>query len=161
MFTSAGAAVVFAVAAISAAAAIVSAALAFSAKIAAQECFAFSAGKNFFRFYIKTQARRSIPALFIYAMVTDKVAVRNFLSALAGNGDPVRNEIMSLSAVFAFTFVFHRKKPFPPKINLYKLYQYFFKPSTQIEIPVREKTEELFSKSPPCQRVLDFLTACG
>ena len=107
---SAGTAVVFAVAAIAA----ISAAVAFSAKVmtAAKECFAFSAGKNFRRFFIKPKAGGSVAALFKSAMVTNKVTVGNFLSAFAGNGDAVRNKIMSLSAVFTSAFMFHWQKPF-------------------------------------------------
>ena len=72
-FSAAGTAVVSAVAAGIAIAAIV----VFSAKIvaAAEEGFAFSAGKNFLRLFIETQTGGSIPALFICAMVANKIAV--------------------------------------------------------------------------------------
>ena len=72
-FSAAGIAVVSAVAAGIAIAAIV----VFSAKIvaAAEEGFAFSAGKNFLRLFIETQTGGSIPALFICAMVANKIAV--------------------------------------------------------------------------------------
>ena len=109
-FSAAGTAVVSAVAAGIAIAAIV----VFSAKIvaAAEESFAFSAGKNFGRFFIKTQTGRSIPALFVNTMVANKVAVGNFLSALAGNGYAVGNKIVSPSAVFTSAFMFHKVNPF-------------------------------------------------
>ena len=109
-FSAAGTAVVSAVAAGIAIAAIV----VFSAKIvaAAEEGFAFSAGKNFRRFFIKTQAGRSISALFINAVVADKIPVRNSSSAFAAYCDSVGNKIMSPSAVFTFAFMFHWQKPF-------------------------------------------------
>ena len=112
-FTATGTAIVSAVSAISAVAAI----MAFSAKImsAAKECFAFSAGKNFFRLFIKAQTGRSISALFKCAMVTNKIAVGNFFSAFTGNGDSVRNKVVSPSAVFAFAFMFHKVKSFSLK----------------------------------------------
>ena len=72
-FSAAGTAVVSAVAAGIAIAAIV----VFSAKIvaAAEEGFAFSAGKNFIRLFIETQTGGSIPAFFISTMVANKIAV--------------------------------------------------------------------------------------
>ena len=72
-FSAAGTAVVSAVAAGIAIAAIV----VFSAKIvaAAEEGFAFSAGKNFLRFFLIAQAGRCIPSFFIRAVVANKVAV--------------------------------------------------------------------------------------
>ena len=120
-FSPAGTAIVSAVSAITA---IVLAAVVFSVDVAVKKCFAFSAGKNLIGFFIKTQTGRSIPALFIYAMVTDEIAVGNFLSAFSAYCDSVRDKIMSPSAVFAFTFMFHWQKPFQLKINLYKLYHY-------------------------------------
>ncbi len=113
-FTFAGTA---AVSAISTVSAIVSAAVAFPVKVAVKKCFAFSAGKNFLRLFIKTQAGRSVTAFFIYTVVADKVAVGNFLSAFSGNGDAVRNKIMSPSAVFTFAFMFHRVNPFHKNIS--------------------------------------------
>ena len=108
-FSPAGTAIVSAVSAITA---IVLAAVVFSVDITVKECFAFSAGKNFGRFFIKTQTGRSIPALFVNTMVANKVAVGNFLSALAGNGYAVGNKIVSPSAVFTSAFMFHRVNPF-------------------------------------------------
>ena len=99
-FAAAGTAFVSAIAAITAA-------VVFSVNVAVKKSFAFSSGKNFRRFFIKTQTGRSIPALFVNAMVTNKVAVGNFLSALAGNGYAVGNKIMSPSAVFTSAFMFH------------------------------------------------------
>ena len=90
----------------------IAAAVAFSVKVSVKKSFAFSAGKNFGRFFIKTQTGRSIPALFVNTMVANKVAVGNFLSALAGNGYAVGNKIMSPSAVFTSAFMFHRVNPF-------------------------------------------------
>ena len=110
-FPAAGTAVASAIAAIAA----IAAAVVFSVDVAVKKCFAFSAGKNLIGFFIKTQTGRSIPALFIYAMVTDEIAVGNFLSAFSGNGYTVRDKVMSLSSVFAFTFMFHRQKPFQLK----------------------------------------------
>lgn len=110
-FPAAGTAVVSAVAAVSA----IAAAVVFSVDVAVKKCFAFSAGKNLIGFFIKTQTGRSIPALFIYAMVTDEIAVGNFLSAFSGNGYTVRDKVVSPSSVFAFTFMFHRQKPFQLK----------------------------------------------
>jgi hypothetical protein len=107
-FPAAGTAVVSAVSAIAAA-------VFFSVDVAVKKCFAFSAGKNLIGFFIKTQTGRSIPALFIYAMVTDEIAVGNFLSAFSGNGYTVRDKVVSPSSVFAFTFMFHRQKPFQLK----------------------------------------------
>ena len=107
-FPAAGTAVVSAVSAIAAA-------VVFSVDVAVKKCFAFSAGKNLIGFLIKTQTGRSIPALFIYAMVTDEIAVGNFLSAFSGNGYTVRDKVVSPSSVFAFTFMFHRQKPFQLK----------------------------------------------
>ena len=108
-FPAAGTAVVSAVSAIAA----IAAAVVFSVDVAVKKCFAFSAGKNLIGFFIETQTGRSIPALFIYAMVTDEIAVGNFLSAFAGNGNAVGNKIMSPSAVFASAFMFHKVDPFP------------------------------------------------
>ena len=108
-FSKAGTAVVSAVPAISA---IVFAAVAFSVKVSVKKSFAFSAGKNLIGFFIKTQTGRSIPALFVNTMVANKVAVGNFLSALAGNGYAVGNKIVSPSAVFTSAFMFHRVNPF-------------------------------------------------
>ena len=108
-FSAAGTAIVSAAAAM---VAIVAVVVAFSVKISVKKSFAFSAGKNFGRFFIKTQTGRSIPALFINTMVANKVAVGNFLSALAGNGYAVGNKIMSPSAVFTSAFMFHRVNPF-------------------------------------------------
>ena len=104
-FPSAGTAAVSTVSAITA----IAAAVAFSAKVmsAAEECFAFPAGKNLFRFFVEPKAGTGVPALFINAMVTNKVPVGNFLSAFAGYGNAVRNKIMSLSAVFTSAFMFH------------------------------------------------------
>lgn len=110
-FPAAGTAVVSAVSAIAA----IAAAVVFSVDVAVKKCFAFSAGKNLIGFFIKTQTGRSIPALFIYAMVTDEIAVGNFLSAFSGNGYTVRDKVVSPSSVFAFTFMFHRQKPFQLK----------------------------------------------
>ena len=93
-------------------AAIVSAAVGFSVNVAVKKSFAFSAGKDFFRFFIKTQTGRSIPALFINTMVANKVAVRNFLSAFAENGYAVRNKVVAFSAVFTSAFMFHKVNPF-------------------------------------------------
>ena len=109
-FSAAGTTLVSAVSAGIAIAAIVF----FSSKIvtAAEEGFAFSAGKNFRRFFIKPKAGGSVAALFKSAMVTNKIPVGNFLSAFAGNGDAVRDKIMSLSAVFTSAFIFHWQKPF-------------------------------------------------
>ena len=113
-FPAAGTAVVSAVSAIATIAAI-AAAVVFSVDVAVKKCFAFSAGKNLIGFFIKTQTGRSIPALFIYAMVTDEIAVGNFLSAFSGNGYTVRDKVVSPSSVFTFTFMFHRQKPFQLK----------------------------------------------
>ena len=110
-FPAAGTAVVSAVSAIAA----IAAAVVFSVDVAVKKCFAFSAGKNLIGFFIETQTGRSIPALFIYAMVTDEIAVGNFLSAFSGNGYTVRDKVVSPSSVFAFTFMFHRQKPFQLK----------------------------------------------
>ena len=110
-FPAAGTAVVSAVSAMVA----IAAAVVFSVDVAVKKCFAFSAGKNLIGFFIKTQTGRSIPALFIYAMVTDEIAVGNFLSAFSGNGYTVRDKVVSPSSVFAFTFMFHRQKPFQLK----------------------------------------------
>ena len=113
MFTAAAIGAIGAISASAAVSAIVSAgtaiaaAVVFSVKVAVQKGFAFSAGKNFRRLFIKTQTGRSIPALFINTMVTNKVPVGNFLSAFAGYGNAVRNKIMSLSAVFTSAFMFH------------------------------------------------------
>ena len=82
-FSAAGTAVVSAVAAGTAVVSAVAAGIAiaaivvFSAKIvaAAEEGFAFSAGKNFLRLFIETQTGGSIPAFFICAMVANKIAV--------------------------------------------------------------------------------------
>ena len=87
-------------------------AVVFSVKVSVKKSFAFSAGKNFGRFFIKTQTGRSIPALFVNTMVANKVAVGNFLSALAGNGYAVGNKIVSPSAVFTSAFMFHKVNPF-------------------------------------------------
>ena len=110
-FPAAGTAVVSAVSAMVA----IAAAVVFSVDVAVKKCFAFSAGKNLIGFFIKTQTGRSIPALFIYAMVTDEIAVGNFLSAFSGNGYTVRDKVVSPSSIFAFTFMFHRQKPFQLK----------------------------------------------
>ena len=110
-FPAAGTAVVSAVSTMVA----IAAAVVFSVDVAVKKCFAFSAGKNLIGFFIKTQTGRSIPALFIYAMVTDEIAVGNFLSAFSGNGYTVRDKVVSPSSVFAFTFMFHRQKPFQLK----------------------------------------------
>ncbi len=107
-FPGAGTAFVFTVAAVAA----IAAAVAFSAKIAAEECFAFSSGKDGFRLFIKAKTGRSVPAFFIYTVVTNKIAVGNFLSAFSGHRNAVRDKIMSFSAVFAFAFMFHWQKPF-------------------------------------------------
>ena len=48
----------------------------------------------------------------VNAMVANKVAVGNFLSALAGNGYAVGNKIVSPSAVFTSAFMFHKVKSF-------------------------------------------------
>ena len=117
-FSPAGTAIVSAVSTITA---IVLAAVVFSVDVTVKECFAFSAGKNFRRFFIKTQAGRSIAALFINTVVANKVAVRNFSSAFAAYCDSVGNKIMSPSAVFTFAFMFHWQKALSVKINLYKL----------------------------------------
>ena len=93
-------------------AAVASTAVGFSVNVAVKKSFAFSAGKNFGRFFIKTQTGRSIPALFVNTMVANKVAVGNFLSALAGNGYAVGNKIVSPSAVFTSAFMFHKVNPF-------------------------------------------------
>ena len=119
MFTAAAAgafaAAVSAIVSAGTAIAAIAAAVAFSVNVAVKKSFAFSAGKNFGRFFIKTQTGRSIPALFIYAMVTDEIAVGNLLSAFSGNGYTVRDKVVSPSSVFAFTFMFHRQKPFQLK----------------------------------------------
>ena len=92
----------------------IAAIMAFSAKImsAAEECFAFSPGKNFFWLFIKAQAGRSISPFFKCAVVTNQIPVGNFFSAFTGNGDSVRDKIVSPSAVFAFAFMFHKVKSF-------------------------------------------------
>ena len=112
MFTAAAAGAFAAAVSAIAAIAAIAAAVAFSVKVAVKKSFAFSSGKNFGRFFIKTQTGRSIPALFINTMVANKVAVGNFLSALAGNGYAVGNKIVSPSAVFTSAFMFHRVNPF-------------------------------------------------
>ena len=106
-FPSAGTAAVSTVSAIAAA-------VAFSAKVmsAAEECFTFPAGKNLFRFFVEPKAGTGVPAFFINAMVTNKVPVGNFLSAIAFDRNAVRNKIMSFSAVFTSAFMFHWQKPF-------------------------------------------------
>ena len=118
-FSAAGTAIVSAAVAMVAIAAVV---VAFSTKVAAQKCFAFSSGKNLFRLFVKAQAGRSVTAFFINAMVTNKVAVRNFLSAFAKNSYAVGNKIVSPSAVFTFAFMFHKGKSFSKKLSLNKLY---------------------------------------
>ena len=113
-FASAGTALVSAVAA----AVAISAAGSFSAKImaAAEEGFAFSAGKNFRRFFIKAKAGGGIAALFICTVVANKIPVGNFLSGLVCYGDPVRDIVMAFSAVFTSAFMFHWAKiPFSYK----------------------------------------------
>ena len=113
MFTAAAAcAFAAAVSAIVSAGTAIAAAVVFSVDVAVKKCFAFSAGKNLIGFFIETQTGRSIPALFINTMVANKVAVGNFLSALAGNGYAVGNKIVSPSAVFTSAFMFHRVNPF-------------------------------------------------
>lgn len=102
---STGTAVVFTIAAIAAA-------VVFSVNIAVKKCLAFSAGKDFFRFFVKPKAGGSVAALFINTMVTNKVPVGNFLSAIAFDRNAVRNKIMSFSAVFTSAFMFHWQKPF-------------------------------------------------
>ena len=67
----------------------------------AEEAFAFSAGKNFLRFFLIAQAGRCIPSFFIRAVVANKVAVGNFFSAFAGNCDSVRDIVMAFAALFA------------------------------------------------------------
>ena len=119
MFTAAAAgafaAAVSAIVSAGTAIAAIAATVVFSVKVAVKKSFAFSAGKNFGRFFIKTQTGRSIPALFVNTMVANKVAVGNFLSAFSGNGYTVRDKVVSPSSVFAFTFMFHRQKPFQLK----------------------------------------------
>ena len=115
MFKDAAATAISAVSAIVSAGTTVAAifaAVVFSVKVAVKKCFAFSAGKDFFRFFIKTQTGRSIPALFINTMVANKVTVGNFTSAFAFYRNAVRNKIMSFSAVFTSAFMFHWQKPF-------------------------------------------------
>ena len=107
MFTSAapGADSVAAVAVSAAIAAIIAiiASGGFYAKVmaGAEEVFAFSAGKNFLRFFLIAQAGRCIPSFFIRAVVANKVAVGNFFSAFAGNCDSVRDIVMAFAALFA------------------------------------------------------------
>ena len=113
MFTSAatGADSVAAIAVSSAISAIVATG-GFYAKVmaGAEEAFAFSSGKNFLRFFLIAQAGRCIPSFFICAVVADKVAVGNFISALAKDSDSVREIVMAFAAFFAgAVFLFQKR----------------------------------------------------
>lgn len=105
-FSGAGTAAVSAVTAVAA----VMAGMIFCIKIISvlEECFAFSAKKNRFGLFIKSETGRSISPLFICAVVAYKVAVRYLFSALTGYGNAVWNIVMSFSAVFAFAVFLFR-----------------------------------------------------
>ena len=76
----------------------------------AEEAFAFSAGKNFLRFFLIAQAGSCIPSLFIRAVVADKVTVGDFISAFAENRDSVRDIVMAFAAFFAgAVFLFQKR----------------------------------------------------
>ena len=108
-FSGAGTAVVSAVTAVTAVAAVM-AGMIFCIKIISvlEECFAFSAKKNRFGLFIKSETGRSISPLFICAVVAYKVAVGYLFSAFTGYGNAVWNIVMSLSAVFAFAVFLFR-----------------------------------------------------
>lgn len=79
-----------------------------------EKALAFSAFKNFLRLFVIFKAGGGVASFLIGAVMTDKVAVCDFFSALARNGDSVGNEIMSPSAVFtAAVFLFQKRRLLP------------------------------------------------
>lgn len=108
--TAAGADSVAAVAVSAAIAAVITSGGFFAEVMAgAEKAFAFSAGKNFLRFFLIAQAGGGIPSFFVCAVMANKVAVGNFFSALAENRDSVRDIVMAFAVFFAgAVFLFQR-----------------------------------------------------